>query len=242
MSVCKMRQNQLLVTAGMAGCTGKKALIPVWIGFCLIAFPNTFHLGNWYHFLMASVTLYYTKHSWTPASRQSRLSRIGTTKNIWVANKLLLSINGDVSICASGCKIPLLLRQSSEEPSLWLTHVILSPILGLRCVRESQAQQHINNSLPLTSGCLFVSPSGSHRSPHVSRANTGRRTGQEMLSRPLQGRCKPTVFLAVLPLAGLGLYPLHLRLFRLQGQGPPTVCMFLQSPEQDFHFCWFSLG
>lgn len=125
--------------------------------FCLFAFPKSFHLGNWYHSLMASVTLYYTKHSWTPASKQSRLIKIGTTKNVGVANKqLLLSINGDVSICASGCKILLLLRQSSEEPSLWLTHVILSPILGLCYVCESQDQQHINNSLLLTSGCLFV--------------------------------------------------------------------------------------
>lgn len=208
--------------------------------FCLLAFPNSFHLGNWYHFLMASVTLYYTKHSWTPAE-QADQNRYNW--NIWVANKqLLLSINGDVSICASGCKILLLLKQSSEEPSLWLSHVILSPIFGLCYICENEDQQHISNSLPLTSGCLFVSQSGSWRSPHVPTANTARRMGQEMLSRPLQSRCKPTAFLAALPLAGLGLYPLHLRLFRLQGQGPPTVCMFLQSPEQDFHFCCFSLG
>lgn len=95
-------------------------------------------------------------------------------------------------------------------------HIVLSPILGLHYIYESQYQQYINNSLLLTSGCLFVFQSGSYRSPHVSIANTGRRTGQETLSRPLQGRCKPTAFLAALSLAGLGLYPLHLRLFRLR--------------------------
>lgn len=212
--------------------------------FCLVAFPNSFHLGNWNCFLTASVTLYCTQHLWTPASKQSRLIKIGTTKNIWVANKqLLLLIMGDVSICASGSKILLLLRQSSEEPSLWLTHVILSPIPGLCYVCESQDQQHIDKSLPSHLGvCLFVSQSGSYRSRHISIANTGRRTGQEILSRPLQGRCKATAFLAALSSVGLGLYPLHLWLFRLQGQGPPTVCMFLQPPEQHFHFCWFSLG
>lgn len=37
-----------------------------------------------------------------------------------VTKQLLLLIMGDVYICASGCKILLLLRQSSGEPSLWL--------------------------------------------------------------------------------------------------------------------------
>lgn len=51
--------------------------------------------------------------------------------------------------------------------------------------------------------CLF-SRQEHTEAPHVFTANTGRRRGQEILSRPLQGRCKPTAFLAVLSLAGFG--------------------------------------
>lgn len=214
--------------------------------FCLVAFPNSFHLGNWYCFLMTSVspsvtfsvTCNYTQHSWTPASRQSRLINTGTTKNIWVANKqLLLLIMGDVSTCASGFKILLLLRQSSEEPSLWHTHIILSPC-------ESQDQQHINNSLPLTSGCLFVCfPVRIIQKPSHTYSKHWKENWARDIIQALAGQMQTHRISCCSLLSWAGaLSSLHLWLFRLQGQGPPTVCMFLQSPEQDFHFCRFSLG
>lgn len=41
-------------------------------------------------------------------AEQAGQNRQNTIKNIWVANKqLLLLIMGDISICASGCKILL---------------------------------------------------------------------------------------------------------------------------------------
>lgn len=136
--------------------------------FFLLAFPNSFHLGNWYHFLMASVTLHYPKHSWTAASRQSRLIKTGTTKNIWVTNKqLLLLINGGVSVCASGCKILLLLRQSREEPSPGSLRLFCPPSLAsAMSVRAKSSSTSITLYPSHLGVCLFVSQPGSYRSPH----------------------------------------------------------------------------
>lgn len=82
-SICKTRKNQLLVMAGMDGCTGETALIPVWFGFVWLLFKTVyslFHLENWYHLPMKFVTLYYSEHSWTQASKQNRLIKIGRTQ------------------------------------------------------------------------------------------------------------------------------------------------------------------
>lgn len=113
-------QGETKPAAGMAGCAGEKTLIPVWIGFVCLLFPRWKLVS-----LMVSVTLHYTRHSWTAASRQSRLIKIGTTKNIWVTNKLLLLINGGASICASGCKI--LLFKAKQWGTKPLAHSLILP-------------------------------------------------------------------------------------------------------------------
>lgn len=52
-------------------------------GFVQLLFKTVyllFHLGNWCHLLMRFVNLYYSEHSWTQASKQNRLIKIGRTQ------------------------------------------------------------------------------------------------------------------------------------------------------------------